>query len=62
MGPRAGLDVLEKSTITPVGIRDPDRPTRILVARETTLRLQCITAVHNTVESRQLRVLVGAIH
>ena len=62
MGTRSGLDVLEKSTITPVGIRNPDRPTRILAAHETTLLLQCDTAVQNTVENHQLRGLEDAIH
>jgi hypothetical protein len=59
--PRAGLDVMEKSRVTPVGIRNPDRPTRILAAHETTMHLHCVTAVQNYVESHQLRVLEGAI-
>ena len=38
MGPRAGLDVLEnKKTLSPAGIRSPDRPARRLVAIPSTL-------------------------
>ena len=38
MGPRAGLDVVEKRrSLVPPGIRNPDSPTRIIVCEPTTM-------------------------
>jgi hypothetical protein len=46
VGPRAGLDVLRKKTLSPTGIRSPDRPARILFAIPSTLLQNQIPLLH----------------